>query len=138
MKHTFVRTRHGAFLAIAEITKLVQINGPNGTFYWKAFVREEDFHELEYETGFHLAYAVRTPMPYGARALFNSGDGLEVGETLLAADLSDSGAMAFYSINGEHCDARGVLYADGSVDLIDDGHFESLSDAKAEYAKRRA
>ncbi len=136
MKPTFVRTRSGAFVTIAEITKLVQINGPNGTFHWKAYVNDGDYEELEYETGFRLAHATRTPMPPGTHILLELGDGLEVGETVVAADMSGSGVLAFYSINGEHSDVRGVLYADGSVDLVDDGFFASFSEAKAEYAKR--
>lgn len=137
MTPKFVQTRSGGFIATAGITKLVQINGPKGTFHWNAYVGD-DYHEIEYETGYRLAHTERVSMPPGAHAVFERGEGLEVGETILAADVSRSGVVAFYSINGEHCDGLGVLFADGSVDLIDDGHFPSLADAKAAYAKRNA
>jgi hypothetical protein len=137
MTPKFVQTRYGSFIATASITKLVQINGPKGTFHWNAYVGEDDYHEIDYETGYRLAHTRRAPMPLGAHALFDMGEGLEVGETVLAVDLSDSGVVAFHSVNGENIDARGVLFADGSVDLIDDGYFPSLADAKVAYAKHK-
>jgi hypothetical protein len=77
------------------------------------------------------------PAPAGAKLLIAEGGRFVVSAPLIAIGVQADYATA-YTMFGRVELPDGVLFADGTVDAIDLGVFDSLDEAQAAFAKREA